>query len=63
MWVNSCPLVQRPHVSFRRMRTLPCSPAALPQEESKRDRPEFGGCFDEHVVQRGDALTLPHTSR
>jgi hypothetical protein len=30
-----------------------------PQEESRRDRPEVRECFDEHVVQRGYALTLP----
>jgi hypothetical protein len=43
--VKYCPLVQRPHVSFRRMRTLPCSPAAPPQEESARDWPELRGLF------------------
>jgi hypothetical protein len=41
------------------MRTLPCSPAAPPQEESKRDWPDVRGYFDEHVVQRGYMLTSP----
>src|SRR6476619_6446707 len=41
------------------MRTSPCSPAAPPQEESKRDRPEVRGLFRRACRPRSYALTLP----
>jgi hypothetical protein len=34
-----------------------------PKRRASATGQTFGGCFDEHVVQRGYALTLPHTSR
>jgi hypothetical protein len=41
------------------MRTLRCSPAApLKRKGASATSQRFGG-FDEHVVQRGYALTLP----
>jgi hypothetical protein len=36
-----------------------CSPAAPPKRRASATGQRFGGCFDEHVVQRGYALTLP----
>jgi hypothetical protein len=52
---------QHPHVC--RMQDIAMFAGRPGQRRASATGQSFGDCFDEHVVQRGYALTLSHTSR